>query len=119
LGAGDDRRHDVARKSADALKKVCNLFVFQFELDRIVNVLVLAAATFAEVTALGFDALRRWRYDTDELRAGEGLFNFGELGFNFLAGRHERDEHDELPDASDPFAAEGDVSDGQGDALAG
>jgi hypothetical protein len=117
LGAGDDRGDDAFWKSTDALEQVGDLFVFQFQLPGVVDVLILAAAAFAKVTALRSNAVGRGLDDANQSRAGEVLLHFGELGFDLFAEHDERNKHDKLLQSADAFAAKGDVRDGENDAL--
>jgi hypothetical protein len=93
-GAGDDRRDPCLLKPADPLKQIGNLFVLQPQLRRVINVLILAAAALAEVTAGRFDALRRRLNDAQQFRAGKILFDLRDFNLHDFADEHKRHEHD-------------------------
>lgn len=118
IGAGDDRRDDRLGKSTDALEQVRDLFLFQRQLLRVVDVLILAAATVAEVTALRRDTMGRRLEHLDQLRAGELFFDLGEFRLHLLAGNNKRNKHHELIHPAHALAAEGDVGDRQRHTLA-
>ena len=77
------------------------------------DVLILAAAAIAKITALRLDALRRGLHHAHQPRAGKILFDLGDFRFDDFAHEHERDEHNEVVQPRDALAAERDVRDGQ------
>src|SRR3974390_2714089 len=66
LRARDDGRDDGGIDAAEAVKQIANLFVLKPELRGIGQVLVLATAAIAEITASRFDPLRRWLNDAQQ-----------------------------------------------------
>jgi hypothetical protein len=117
LGAGNDLGDELWGEAADTLEQIADLLVFDAELGFVGEVLVLAAATFAEVTAPMLDAGGRGSHDAQQAGASESLFELRDLSLNDITGGDERDEHDKLIEAGDAFAAEGDILDGQGDFI--
>jgi len=115
---GDDGGDDFAREAAEALEEVGNLLMFDFELGGVGEVLVLTAAAFTEVAALGRDALGRGFEDLEEFGARETFFYFGEFDFNQFSERDEGNEDHEVGDTADAFAAEGDVVNAEGEPRA-
>ncbi len=116
--AGDDRRDFVRRNLPHALEQVRDLLSLQPQLLRVINMLILAAAASAEITALRRNALRRRLNHAQQLRPRKILFDLGDFRFNDFASHDKRDEDDEIIHAPDAFAAEGNVEDGQGNFLA-
>ena len=109
----NDRRNFIRRNFPDALEQIRYLLVLQPQLRRIGDVLILAAAARAKITALRRDALRRRLLHAKQFCPRKILFDLGDFGLNGFADQHERDEHDEIVHAPDAFATERDVVNGQ------
>lgn len=119
LGAGDDGGDDAGREASQAVDEVGDLFVFPAKLFRVGHMLVLATAALAEVGAAGGNAGGRGLAHGEEAAAGKVAFDLGEFDLDLLVHERERDEHDELAEASHALAAEGEVADAEHVALAG
>jgi hypothetical protein len=117
LRARDGFGHQVWGEAADALEQVADLLVFEAELSLIGQVLVLAASTFAKITARGLDTSGRRTHHAKETGTGESLFEFGDLSFDDFTQGHERDEDNKIIKPGDALAAESDILDGQGDFI--
>jgi hypothetical protein len=117
-GAGNGRLNLGIGESANALEEFADLLAFDFELCGVLEVLVLAAATVAEVGAMGDDAVGCGFEDAAQLGAGEAFFDFGDFGLDGFAGDDEGDEDDEVIVAGDAFAAEGEIGDGEREGIA-
>jgi hypothetical protein len=96
---------------ANALQHGPDLAGFNFELVRVIDVLIGAAATAAEVRAGGIDPLRRRFSNVEQLSFRQLLLFSGNFGRNELAVDRERNEHSFTVFTSDTFAAKGDVLD--------
>lgn len=113
LRTRNDFANDSGIEAGHALEKVGHLFVFDLKLERIGEVLVLAAATGAEIGTGRFNTIRRWFHDAEQLGAGESFFDLGEFDFDFLTQGHKRNKDDKLAQAAHAFSAEGNVVNGQ------
>jgi hypothetical protein len=116
---GDDRFDGRFFDAADALEDVDDLFVFQFELMPVVNVLVLAAGALRVEWTARFDAVGRGGDDADEVGGGVAFFDFDDFDFDAFTAEDERDKDNETFDATDAVATERDISDFEFEALAG
>lgn len=114
LRARNDWQYEPGVDATDSLEKVGNLLVFDSDLGLIIDMLILAPATSAEVRALGSHTLRRCLNDLDQFRPCKILFDLGDFSLNHLAERDERDEDYEILVAGDTLAAKGDVVDADG-----
>ena len=81
-----------------------DLLLLPLELLRVGEVLVLAAAAFAEEVATGLDAMRRRDDDADEVGAGEVGGVMPDAGHDLLSGQGSGDEDDPAVDAGHAFA---------------
>jgi hypothetical protein len=118
LRAGDDRRNNGGIESADPLEEVANLFVFEFQLGFVGDVLILAAATIAKVTASWTDSVRRWLNQTQEPGASKALFRFSDFGFDCFADQNEWDEDNKIFNSRDAFTTECNIGNGEGQVFA-
>ena len=91
--------------------------MFESELRRIVDVLILAAAALFEVPALRHDALRRRLQNSQQPRPRKLLLHVGDFDFHFLAHQHEWDKQNQTVHSRDAFASKCDVMN-RGDELA-
>ena len=57
LRAGDHWRNQVRIETSDTFEQITNLLVFDPQLDRVTQVLVLATAAVAEISTDGFDPI--------------------------------------------------------------
>ena len=112
-GCGDQ----VWGETADALKQITNLLVFEAELRFVGQVLVLAASTFAKITALRPDTSGGRAHDANQSGASKSLFDFDYLRFDDFTEGDEWDKDNKIIKAGDAFAAEGDILNGQGDFI--
>ena len=85
--------------------------MFEPKLFRVGKVLILASAAIAEVTAGRRDALGGGLQNTQQTRASEPGFDFGQLYFHRFAKRHEGDKDYKITRAAHAIAAERDVVD--------
>src|SRR6266567_4118187 len=74
LGRRDDRSHRNVLEFADSLERVTNLSPFNRKLMFVVNVLISASATAAEIGTLWFHTIRRALLYFDQLCFGELFF---------------------------------------------
>jgi hypothetical protein len=82
---------------ANALEQIGNLLVLETELDRVGQVLVLAAAALAEVRAERFAPGRRGGLDdAEQFGPREALLDFRDFRFHDLARGDERNEDDKI-----------------------
>jgi hypothetical protein len=88
--------------------------VLKPELDGIGQVLILATAALAEVRAERLDPIGRGGHDPKHPGPGEALLYFRDLRFHDLARCDEGDEDDKILHAGNPFAAEGNIANRQG-----
>jgi len=89
------------------------LLLLEPQLRRVINVLILAAAALAKVTARRLDALRRRFFDLQQLCPRKMLFDLDNLDFGNFTHEHERDKYDKIVHAANALAAKRDVADGQ------
>ena len=73
-GRGDDRPQHNFVEFADALKSVADLLRFDFQLMRIIDVLICAAAATPEVRAGWIDAMGRPYFKINKFGLSELLF---------------------------------------------
>jgi hypothetical protein len=118
LRTGNHWRNKTGVKPANPLEQIDNLLVFKLELDGISQVLILAAATLAEVRAERFDPVGRGSHNPKKPSPGEALLYFRDLRFHDLAPGDERNEDDKVLHPGDPFAAEGNIANRQGQLVA-
>src|ERR1035438_9412277 len=118
LRAGNHWRNKTGVKLANPLEQIGNLLVFELELDRISQMLILATATLAEVRAERFDPVGGGSHNTKEPSPGEALLYFRDLCFHDLALGDERNEDDKVLHPGDPFATEGNIANRQGQLVA-
>lgn len=85
--------------------------MFDAQLRRVINVLILATAACAVIFAFRRDTFRRSRDDAQQFRTRKILFNLGDFGLNCFADDHERHEDDEFFNSPDAFAAKCNVVD--------
>src|ERR1019366_7858764 len=78
--------------AANPLKQIANLLVLEPELDRVIQVLVLAAAALTEVRTKGFDPVSGGGHDAKKPRPGEPFLHLSNLRFHYLAYSDERSE---------------------------
>ena len=117
LPAGNDRPNHRFVQASNPLKQIGDLFVFEPELRRVIDVLILAAAALSEVTARRRNAFGRGFQDSEQPRSRKLLFRFADFDFDFLAYHHERDENDEVIHTRHALAAEGDVANCDGESA--
>ena len=79
--------------------------------------LILASAAVAKILTLGFDATSGRLDDSQQPRPAESLFDLNQLNLNFFTERNKWNEDHEIVRASDPFAAEGNIDDGDNQLL--
>src|ERR1039458_4622770 len=118
LRAGNHWRNKTGVKLANPLEQIGNLLVFELELDRISQMLILATAALAEVRAARFDPVGGGSHNTKEPSPGEALLYFRDLCFHDLALGDERNEDDKVLHPGDPFATEGNIANRQGQLVA-
>lgn len=114
-GAGNHGIDQSGIKLPDALKQIANLLMFDAKLRSVIQMLVLAAATIAEISAWRFDAVWRRLNDIQEAGAGKILFDLRDFGIDGFSQGDEGDEHDEFAQPPDPFASESDIVNAQAD----
>ena len=102
---------DLGLDAAEALEGFRDLLLLPFELLRVGEVLVLAAAAFAEEVAAGLDAMRRRHDDADEVGAGEVGGVMPDAGHDLLAREGAGDEDDPAVDAGHAFSEVGQARD--------
>src|SRR5438034_6117748 len=117
LPAGNDRLNHRLGQASNALKQIGNLFVFEPELRRVIDVLILAAAALAEVTARRRNAFGRGFQDSEQPRSRKLLFHFDDFDFDIFPHHDKRDEEDEVIHARQALAAEGDVANRDGESA--
>ena len=118
LWTRDDWCDDARIEATNALKEIADLFVLQFELRRIGDMLILAAAAIAEVTTLGSDPLGRWLNDSQKSSAGKTFFYFRDFDLDDFADLNERNEDDKIFDSRDSFTTECDIGNSEGQVFA-
>ena len=118
LGAGDKGFDDVWVDPADPLEEIADLFVFELQLRRVGDVLILAPAAIAEVAARGSNAVRRRLNDPPKPRATESLFCLSNFGFDHFGDLNERDEDYKIFDSRNAFTTERNVGNGEGQVFA-
>ena len=109
---GDDRAHRDGAEMSNALECVGDLSAFDFELVRIVDVLVGAAAAFSKVRAGCGDAMRRCFPHGNQCSLGKLFFPPPDARDDLLAGNRERHKHNASVMPRDTVASEGDILDG-------
>jgi hypothetical protein len=107
--AGDWRLDGRVGEMADAAEQFDDLTAFEFELPFIAQVLVLAAATGAEIGAGGGDPVRRRVEEAEEAGSGIVFVDFRNGDFGLFAWQDERDEDDALFMAGDAFPSEREI----------
>ena len=95
-----------------------HLTALDLELERVIEVLILAAAARTEVTALRFNAVGPRRKHLQQLRATELFLHLDHLGAHAVTGRDERDEQHEVVHPRHALAPERDVRDVEFELLA-
>jgi hypothetical protein len=118
LRAGNHWWNQTGVKLANPPEQIGNLLVFELELDGISKMLILATATLAEVRAERFDPVGGGSHNTKEPSSGEALLYFSDLRFHDLALGDKRNEDDKVLHPGDPFAAEGNIANRQGQLVA-
>ena len=118
LRARNQRIHSLGPAAADPLEQINHLLVFQAKLRRVIHVLILAAATIAEIAARRLDALRRRPRYALQAGAGKIFLHLHDFRFHRLAHQHERHKYDKIIHARHAFAAERDVANGQSQLIA-
>jgi hypothetical protein len=108
---GDDRSHRDVFEFSDSPKNVSDLTRFDFELMRVIDVLISAAATFPEVRTMRLDSMRRTSFKIDNLRFGKLLFLANDFCRNQFTLDREWNENGLPVFARDAFPAESDVLD--------
>ncbi len=88
------------------------------QLRRVINVLILAAAARAEVSAFRRDALRRRCDDAQQLGPREILFHLRDFHLDRFADDDERHKNHKIINPPHALAAEREVVDGQVDLIA-
>ena len=111
LGTGNQRRHPRAIEAPDAPDEVDDLFMFDVQLFRVVDVLILTTAARTEINAWRRNATGRGRNDADQVRPRKTFFHFADFHFDLLADDHERHKNHELVNPRDAFASERHVAD--------
>jgi hypothetical protein len=117
-GAGDNRLHWVDGKPADAADQLGDLALFDLELGRVIQMLVLAAAACAEIWTTWHNPVGRGFKDLHQPGASELFFDFGNLSFNDFAWNDKRDKNDQRMVACNAFTAECKVINGQAKGIA-
>lgn len=92
--------------------------MFDTELFRIGNVLVLTAAAIAKITAWRQNPLGGRFQNLDQLCPGKTGFDLRQFRFHFFAMRDEWNKDDKVAQPPHPFAAESDVVNDESDFLA-
>ena len=77
------------------------------------NVLILAAAAFAKITAGRFDTFRRWFFDTKQFRPRKIFFDLRDFDLDGFPHEYKWDKHDEIIHTPDAIAAKRNVVNGQ------
>jgi hypothetical protein len=110
LGAGDHRGHGIPIQATDALEQIADLLVFEPQLRRILQVLVLASAAFAKVTAQRLDPFSRRLQYPHQPGPGKLLLDLGNFSFDHFADRDPSNETDKAIMPSNAFPAESNVA---------
>jgi hypothetical protein len=110
-GRGDDRAHRDVFELSDSLQEIADLTRFDFELMRVVDVLVGAAAAPTKIRTGRFDAIRRRLSNFDNLSFGKLLFLADDFRRNKFAVDGERNKDGFPIFARDAFSAKRDVFD--------
>ena len=95
---------DLGLDAAEALEGLRDLLLLPFELLRVGEVLVLAAAAFAEEVAAGLDAMRRGDDDAHEVAAREVGGVVPDAGHDLFPREGAGDEDDPAVDAGHALA---------------
>src|SRR5437588_1486068 len=103
---GDDCTHWHIFEFSDSAKNVADLARFNFELMRVVDVLISATATFAEVRTGRLNAMRRAFSKIDNFRVGELFFLADNSCGNSLTVDRERNDRGLAAYARDTLSAE-------------
>ena len=82
---------------------------FNFQLVRIIDVLICAAAAAAEIRTVRFDAMWRWFAKVDHLRFGELLSLADHFCRNYFVFNREWNENSLAVFARDTFSAKSNV----------
>ena len=72
-------------------ENVDDLFAFQFQLVRVIDVLVLTPRAIRIIFAAGRNALRRRGDDANDIGSGIAAFDFDKLNFNAFTAKDKRD----------------------------
>jgi len=108
---GDYRTHWNVFKFSDSLQEIADLAGFNFELMRVIDVLISAAAATAKVGTARFDAMRRMFLKINDLRFGELLLLARDFRGKELTVDRERNKNRLAIFARNAFSAKGNVSD--------
>ena len=103
----------------DALKNVPDLGVFEFQLARIGDVLILAASALGVKFAARRNPVGGGSNDSEEIRGRESLADIHNLHFDPFPGDDKRNEDYKVIEATDAVAAESNGIDFQFEALTG
>ena len=106
---GDNRTQPEVLELSDSLQEVADLAGFNFELVRVIDVLISATAATSEVRAGRLNPMRRRFAEIDNFSFGQLFFLARDSGGNKFAINGERNENYLSVFTSDTFAAEGDV----------
>jgi len=118
LRAGNDRRDESAVKVAQALKQIPDLFMLKPKLGGVSQVLILAAAARAEVSAARLDPFRGRFQHPQQPGPGIALLQLRYFRFHQFAHGYEGDENHEIFPARHTFAPEGQIADPQAQLVA-
>jgi hypothetical protein len=108
---GDHGLHRWLPEATDATHRLLDLFCFEFQLVRVADVLVTAAAAAPEVWALGFGTFRRRFEHLDQFAFSKLLLLAHNPGRDPFAIDGKRNEDSFTFIARDAFAAESNIFD--------